>query len=523
MMTGAEDVRRTDGTDATFVTRDQWLRLFAEAGGENEVCLPQQGHSLEPLGQHVFAVRFKSDRAAVDVVDVGDHLAERLPVYMLPAALHLVDELPLTANGKVDRKALTARAAATTDDGRQAKDAGTENATGPADELEERLAVVAALALGVAVVPRDRSLFDLGADSLLLAQLSARLIEEVPQAADQQFDTLLRELLNRPTVADLARHLRGTDTVEAGAGEASALLALGDAPDDGVLHVLVHEGIGTMAPYRDLTARLAGHGPLVGLAVGDVEACTDIPAEEFVERLAAQHVRRLAATGADRFRLTGYCLGGQLATEVARQLTESGAHVERLTVVSSSPPAFVCEDELLIEHAFARVLGADPAAAGYPDDEEELGAALRAVLDATPGRVPAGAFAALCGDPRLEAVARRLRALAELPQPERLAAIAATLGGDGDAAHIPGLYRVFRHAFAAASLHTTQPYAGDITLVQPRGRLRFLAGFGQEADELWRDVCLGDLTVAEVDGDHFSCLRAPHVDQVVAAAVAESP
>ncbi len=88
---------------------------------------------------------------------------------------------------------------------------------------------------------------------------------------------------------------------------------------------------------------------------------------------------------------------------------------------------------------------------------------------------------------------------------------------------MPGLYRVFRHAFAAASLHTVEPYAGDITLVQPRGRLRFLAGFGQEADELWREVCLGDLTVADVDGDHFSCLRAPHVDQVAAAAAGGTP
>ncbi|GHG98886.1 non-ribosomal peptide synthetase [Streptomyces lanatus] len=521
MMTGAEDLRRTDDADATFVTRDQWLRLFAEAGGRNEVCLPKPGHALEPLGQHVFAVRFKTDRVPVDADEVGDHLAARLPAYMLPAALHIVDGLPLTANGKVDRKALTVRAAAAvvSEEGPR-RTAQADQVAEPSDALEGRLVDVVARALGVAAVDRERSLFDLGADSLILAQLSARLIEEVPEAADQQFDTLLRELLNRPTVAALALHLRGTAEVTgSGTGEASALLPLGDAPDGGVLQVLVHEGIGTMAPYRDLAARLGAYGPLVGLAVGDVEACVDLPADAFVERLAAEHVRRLTATGAERFRLTGYCLGGQLATEIARQLTESGAHVERLTVVSSSPPAFVCEDELLIEHAFARVLGADPEAAGYPGDEEELGAALRAVLDATPGRVPAGAFAALCGEARLEAVARRMRALGDVPQQERLAAIARTLGGDGsEAAHVPGLYRVFRHAFAAGSLHTTQPYAGDITLVQPRGRLRFLAGFGQEADELWRDVCLGDLTVVDVDGDHFSCLRAPHVDQVAFAA-----
>ncbi|WP_225859469.1 non-ribosomal peptide synthetase [Streptomyces albicerus] len=528
MMTGAEDLRRADdadGADATFVTREQWLRLFEEAGGRTEVCLPEPGHALEPLGQHAFAVRFKSDRSPVDPFALAEHLAARLPVYMLPAALHIVDELPLTANGKVDRKTL-ATWAAVPDEVANTTEAAAESAE-PADELEQRLTEVVARALGVASVARDRSLFDLGADSLVLAQLSARLIEELPEAADQQFDTLLRELLNRPTVADLARHLRGGATSDAigseGGGSASALLTLVEdpaAPDSGggVLQVLVHEGIGTMAPYRELAGALGSYGPLVGLAVGDVDTCVDIPADRFVERLAAEHVRRLTATGADRFRLTGYCLGGQLATEIARQLTEGGALVERLTVVSSSPPAFVCEDELLIEHAFARVLGAAPAAAGYPDDEEELGAALRAILDATPGRVEAGAFAALCGEPRLEAVARRMRALAELPQQERLAAIARTLGGDGDAAHVPGLYRVFRHAFAAASLHTTEPYAGDITLVRPRGRLRFLAGFGQEADELWREVCLGDLTVVDVEGDHFSCLRAPQVAEVAAAA-----
>ncbi|MCP2343569.1 non-ribosomal peptide synthetase [Actinomadura rupiterrae] len=117
-----------------------------------------------------------------------EHVAGRLPDYMVPAAFVPLDVLPITVNGKLDRAALPAPDLAGITKGRP-----------PRTPAEEVLCGLFAEVLGVASVGADDSFFELGGDSLLAMRLIARL------RAVLDAEVGIRELFATPTVAGIAR------------------------------------------------------------------------------------------------------------------------------------------------------------------------------------------------------------------------------------------------------------------------------------------------------------------------------
>ncbi|USQ85690.1 amino acid adenylation domain-containing protein [Streptomyces phaeoluteigriseus] len=522
---GFEDERRETGQ--TFFGREQWLRMLREAGAEVAFCLPEEDSPLSRIGQHVFASRFKADRTRLRPEALVAHLADRLPPYMIPAEIQVADGVPLTGNGKVDRARLEAWTASA------AQGRADEGGDAPRSGMEQTLAGLWTDVLPVTFVGRDATFFDLGGDSLLVARLVTRMRERVPEAADLEWDDLLRLVMNRPTVAALAEHLGATrgGAGLAGAAPTSPLVRISDGAAgtaDTATRVLVHDGTGTLIPYRAVIRELGDRLPLAGLVVDDIDAFLKADPRTQVAELADRHAGALLADGLGPIHLVGYCMGGLLVPELARRLTAAGAEVTGLTVISSYRVPYLVEDDLLAEYIFARLMRADLVALGYPRDESGTRDLVRATTERFTDTVPQGSLvdrpeSALTG-PGREAL-RAFRALAERSQEERLRAVGASMpvedAGLRSDERLSRLYRIVKHSLVSVASHEATPCELPATFVRQTGEAEIFPGMHRDMTDYWQQVCGEGLRVVDVPGDHFTCVQPPNAGAVARALLAQ--
>jgi amino acid adenylation domain-containing protein len=136
---------------------------------------------------------------APDEASLRKYLGERLPQFMMPAAIVAVDELPLTGSGKVDRAALLRGQEPARDEYRPAD--------APQGELERKIAAGWKEVLHLNQVGARDNFFDLGGDSLKLLEVHARLTTQLAR------ELPITDLFQYPSIAALVEHLsEATDT-----------------------------------------------------------------------------------------------------------------------------------------------------------------------------------------------------------------------------------------------------------------------------------------------------------------------
>lgn len=253
--------------------------------------------------------------------ELRDHLRQRLPEFMMPAAFVSLDAFPLTPNGKVDRKSLPAPD--------RAAPAPTEVSAAPRDDLERRLVRIWEEVLDRRPVGVWDNFFDIGGHSLLAVSLFAQ-IEHVMGR-----ELPLATLFQAPTVAQLARVLREKEW----SAPRSALVPIqphGSRP----LFYFVHAHGGNVLGYYDLARRLGADQPFYGLQAQGLDGRTSDTLR--IEDMAASYVREVRTHQPyGPYFLGGWCMGGNIALEMARQFQQQGEAVGLLVLVQSAAPNYL--------------------------------------------------------------------------------------------------------------------------------------------------------------------------------------
>jgi amino acid adenylation domain-containing protein len=200
------------------------IRGFRIELGEIEVALSQHPDVLQnvvivrediPGDKRLVAYLVPQPETALSTSELRCLLKQKLPDYMVPSFFVMLDTLPLTVNGKVDRRALPAP--------EMARSELSQTFVAPKTPIQEMLALMWAEVLGIEQVGIHDNFFELGGHSLLATQLIGRVREAF------SIELPLRDLFESPTIAGLSEVI---ETVRQ-AGEGLQAPAIEPLPRDG--------------------------------------------------------------------------------------------------------------------------------------------------------------------------------------------------------------------------------------------------------------------------------------------------
>ena len=396
-----------------------------------------------------------------DAETLRAHLAAQLPAYMVPAAIVVLDALPLNANGKIDRKALPAP------EGLGGDEAGY---VAPSTREEVLLAELWQDLLGVERVGVTDNFFALGGHSLLAMRLIARIEREtgVSLRAAQLFQT--------PVLGQLAAQLAAPDR-EHGA-QRLVLLRAGDAALPAFYCV---PGLGGSAADFTALANALPAGAAVyafqprGLEIGELPS-------ESIEAMARDYLQALdeIQPGTFRGQLLGHSMGGLVALEMALRLGRRG-RTPMLWLLDTQPPRQGLALQAQPDEADALALYVERHGKGL-------------LLDAA-----------------------QIRAI---PAPRRIAEVLRRIEGRGGdapeqvalAQRIVQLYRA--HLCALQGYRSRVRFEGRVVYFVAAARRRDRR---QSPVEGWNGTLAQSPELYVVAGDHLGMLQAPHVASLAAS------
>ena len=405
--------------------------------------------------------------------ELRDYLGERLPNYMVPSTFVFLDELPVTANRKVDRKALPAP--------KMDRPTLRSDYQPPRNSLELQLANIWSKILKVRPIGLHDNFFDLGGHSLL----AVRVIVEIERLYGHRLP--LATLLQAPTIAQFAAIIRKENWQPLWA----SLVPIQPGGINPALF-LMHSHGGNVLEYQTLARLLGDDQPVYGLQARGLDG--RIKLDPCLEEMAACYVQEIQSLQPEGpYFLGGYCFGGILAIEAARQLTECGHDVPLVILIQTQ-------------------------ADGYPRDLPELTWLHRKYYRAQKRLdLELSNFAAHRGPTKLGYIWQRMRRLVDIIR-GRIEMVMPSFW-QGRAGRQPSMAYI-AHALTVAhekavNKYTIRPYAGQVALIRAEKQRR---GIHPDGTLGWESLLNGHLNVDEVPGHQQQMLDEPNV-RVLAAKI----
>ena len=282
------------------------------------VAKQQQSQADE---RQLVAYLVRDQELELDISQVKQTITQDLPEHMVPNHFVYLDELPLSANGKLDRKALPLP------DVSQSRDC---QGRAPEVGMESVLAGVFAGVLGIEDIKAEDDFFALGGHSIMAMRLAAEIRQKV------NIEVTVGQIMVAPTVAKLAELISG-DNLATGQAAAGFDQMIPLRTGDGSPLVCIYPASGFAWQYSGLSKYLLNDQPIIGLQsprpTGGIATSKDM--EELCDK---QLDLLLSIQPEGPYYLLGYSLGGNIAYGLAVRLEKLGHEVKFLGLLDTYPP-----------------------------------------------------------------------------------------------------------------------------------------------------------------------------------------
>ncbi|PYJ58723.1 MAG: non-ribosomal peptide synthetase [Verrucomicrobia bacterium] len=420
-----------------------------------------------PGEKRLVAYVVAAQQPAPSPAELRHFLRQKLPDYMVPSAFVFLGAFPLNANGKVDRQALP--------DPDSSRTAPELDFAAPRDEVEAELAALWEKVLGVHPIGIRDNFFELGGHSMLGVRLFAQMEKHFGKKLP------LASLFQAPTVEQLAALLREKKTLSS----CSSLVSIQPKGIKPPIFFVHGAGGGNLWTYANLAPHLGPSQPVYGLESRGMRGL-----EEFtrIEDMAAHYIEEIRTVQPrGPYYLSGYCLGGNVAYEIARQLHEQGEPVALLALLESTPA----------NTSYERVPWWRP----------------RFLFDFTINAVHwLNSFADLDPAERRSLVRRKFRTLMKKLRQRfgrnNAGPAAIDLEDVIDVSQFPEIeLKLWEAHMRAIRDYVPKPYPGRVTLFRTRGQ-PFLCSF--DAQYGWGELAAGGVEVILIPGSHEKIFVEPH-------------
>jgi thioesterase domain-containing protein/acyl carrier protein len=288
----------------------------------------------EENGERYLCAYIVSNRE-FEVSEIRDTITDRLPDYMIPSYFVALDKIPLTPNGKIDRKSLP-----------KPKIEAGKKYIAPRNKDERRFVELWSEVLGIGIekISIDANFFELGGHSLKATIMASKIYKEF------NVKIPLIEIFKTPTIKELTHIIKNEEKERRIKKDINLVFIKKDKNRSNNLF-FIHDGYGEVEMYVEFCMNLNAGFNYWGIRADKIENFS--PREINVKDLAKNYIKKIKKIQPHGpYNIAGWSHGGIIAFEMIWQLEQLGEEIRFFSMVDSSVPALPGKVFKLSEHKF---------------------------------------------------------------------------------------------------------------------------------------------------------------------------